>query len=589
MTFEQGSVFAVLVAAMGLFIWGRWRYDLVAVLALLGGVTLGVVPSTHAFAGFSHPAVITVASVLIISRALQNSGAADQIARLLTRAQTSTTQQIGATCGITAVFSAFMNNIGALALMLPVAVRNARKSGRSPSKILMPVSFASLLGGLTTLIGTPPNIVIASFRTESEGTPFNMFDFTPVGLTVALAGIVFISVIGWRLIPQRRQSETTAGDRFEIAAYVSEAKLPPGSPLDGFQVRDIEQRCDNEVTVMAIIRGERRLLAPRGTEHLRAEDVLVLEGDPEAIKPLVESPGLVQMGASDVDVPSSDDVRLAEVVVMPNATIEGQSMRGMRMHDRYGVNLLAMARQGQTPVARLARVRFKVGDVLLLQGEHATLREVLPVLGCLPLAYRGLNLDQRRRVLLTPIIFALAIAAVAMGLVPIQIAFFAAVVALIISNALPLREAYRSVEWPVIILLGALIPLGEALQSTGSTALIADHIIALSGEIPTWVILGIVIIASMILSDLVHNTPTAVLMAPIAASIAQGLSLSVDPFLMAVAIGSASPYLTPIGHQSNTLVMGPGGYNFGDYWRMGLPLDVIIVAVAVPMIIWVWM
>ncbi|MDH3688818.1 MAG: SLC13 family permease [Gammaproteobacteria bacterium] len=591
MNLEQGAILIILATAMFLFLWGRWRYDLVAALALLLGVIVGVVPIDKTFTGFSHPAVITVGAVLVMSRALQNSGVVDVVARFLSLMRRSTTQQVAATCGLTAALSAFMNNIGALALMLPVTIRNARRSKLSPAKILMPVSFASLLGGLVTLVGTPPNIIIATFRASTEGTAFNMFDFTLVGLPVALVGVAFVSLIGWRLIPQKADRDKSEGDRFHIGAYVSEVRLPPDSPLNGAQVRDIEQRCDNELTVMAIIRGERRRLAPRGMERLHGDDILILEGDPEAIKPLLESPGVVHLGASGADPAAlhSDEVRLMEVVVIPNATIEGQSMRAMRMHDRYGINLLAMARQGQAPKTRLGSIRFRAGDVLLLQGERDTLYEVLPGLGCLPLAKRSLSIGQRRRILLTPAIVAIAVVAAALGLVPVQIAFFAAVTALIISNALPLREAYRSVEWPVIVLLGSLIPLGEALQATGGTALIANNIINLVGGMPSWAILAVLMVTAMLLSDLIHNTPTAVLMAPVAVTIAHSLQLPPDAFLMAVAIGSASPYLTPIGHQSNTLVMGPGGYGFSDYWRVGLPLDFVILAVAVPMILWVWM
>lgn len=263
-------------------------------------------------------------------------------------------------------------------------------------------------------------------------------------------------------------------------------------------------------------------------------------------------------------------------------------MRGMRMHDRYGINLLAVARSGEAPRARLGNIQFKAGDVLLLQGERNTMQQALAALGCLPLADRGLKVARRRQILLPVGIFGAAIAAAASGLVPVQIALVTAAVALILTKTLSIREVYQSIEWPVILLLGALIPIGEALQATGGTALIAGAILSLAGQVPTWAMLALVMVVSMLLSDLIHNTPTAVLMAPISVSIAEGLGLSVDPFLMAVAIGSASPYLTPIGHQSNTLVMAPGGYHFGDYARMGLPLDILIVAVAVPMIMWVW-
>jgi di/tricarboxylate transporter len=535
--------------------------------------------------------VITVGAVLVISRALQVSGVVNQLARLLAPTRKNTLRQIAATSGLAAVLSAFVNNVGALALMLPVSLRNAYRAGRSPSQVLMPLSFATLLGGLITLIGTPPNIVIATFREEYAGAPFRMFDFTPVGLAVAAMGLLYVTTVGWRLIPRHRRGEASAEELFHIEAYLTEARVPEKSVFAGVQVRKLEQLCENEVTVMTIVRGRRQLLAPAGVERVWQNDILVLEGDPAALEPLFAGAKLERTGQEDVpaDRLRSEDVRLVEAVLMPNSPIERQSMRGLRMHDRYGINLLAVARQGEAPKTRLGNVRFKTGDVLLLQGERNTMQQALADLGCLPLADRGLRVAHRRTMLLPLGIFAAAVLAAAAGLVPLQIAFVTAVAGLIVTRTLSVRDVYEAIEWPVIVLLGALIPIGGALQATGGTALIAGAIVGLAGDLPTWSLLALLLVASMLLSDLIHNTPTAVLMAPIGAGVAQQLGLPVDPFLMAVAVGSASPYLTPIGHQSNTLVMGPGGYRFGDYARMGLPLDLLIVAVAVPMIMWVWL
>ncbi len=590
-TFEQGALFAIVAAAMGLFVWGRWRYDIVAILALLVAVYLGIVTPEHAFMGFGHPAVITVAAVLVIGRALQIAGVVDALVRFLAPARGSTLRQVAATGSLAAALSAFMNNVGALALMLPVTVRNAYAAGRSPSLLLIPLSFATLLGGLVTLIGTPPNIVISSIRQQASGTPFGMFDYTPVGLVVAGVGLVYLTTIGWRLLPRHRQGELEARDRFRIKAYITEVRVPETSPLVGETIRKLERLCDNEATVMAIYRGRRRLLAPAGVERLSGNDILILEGDPTALDPLLHDDKLELTGRRDFSAEDlkSDEFGMMEVVLMPNSPIEGQSMRGLRMHDRYGINLLAVAREGMAPRARLGSIRFKTGDVLLLQGEKIALQQALGAMACLPLADRGLRVPRRRRALLPLGIFGTAIAAAALGVVPVQIAFVTAVAALVVFKTLTLRDVYESIEWPVILLLGALIPVGEALQSTGGTTLIAGAIVELAADVPTWAMLALLMVVSMLLSDLIHNTPTAVLMAPIAISIAEVLGLPLDPFLMAVAVGSASPYLTPIGHQSNTLVMSPGGYRFSDYARVGAPLDVVIVATAVPMIMWVWL
>ena len=595
MTWDQISILGLLSVTVVMFIWNRWRYDVVAGIALLAAIYLGIVDVDRAFAGFSHPAVITVACVLVISKALQNSGLVDIFLRVLAGARRNATSQIAANCGIVGCLSAFMNNIGALALMLPVTIRDAKKAKRRASKILMPLSFASLLGGLVTMIGTPPNIIIATIRQENLGQPFGMFDFAPVGLAVAVCGLLYIVTIGWRLIPVNGQEEAQ-DDRFQIARYLTEVRVTEGSLLINSTVGGLEKICENEVTVMAIIRHKRNRLAPSTAEKILEHDVLILQGDSESLQPLFASPGLVQVGDGDDDADKdaasdllqSEEFKVVEVVIMPNSMMEGVMMRDLRLHDRYGINLLAVSRQGSTPMFRLARIRFRIGDVLLLQGADKTMEQTVSALGCMVLFSKARAFAIRTKSYVTPGVFALGIAAAAFGLVPVQIAFATTCVALILLKAVKLRDAYRSIEWPIIILLGCLIPIGEALHTTGATELISNGILSVAFDIPLWFLIALLIVVSMLLSDLIHNSPTAVLMAPLALSLAEAMQISPDPLLMAVAIGAASAYLTPIGHQSNTLVMGPGGYNFGDYWRMGLPLDIVIVSVAVPMILWVW-
>ena len=589
MTGDQIAVTAILLLAMTLFIWNRWRYDVIAIAALLAGVGSGVVPVSEAFFGFGHPAVITVAAVLVMSQGLQRSGIVDRIASMIASLGQKPWTETVMTAGVTAGLSAFMNNVGALALMLPVAVRNAGRSGTAPSRVLMPLAFSSLLGGLVTLIGTPPNIVIAAARTEVGGEPFGMFDFTAAGLPVALAGLAFIAIFGRQLLPKRLK-KASAEERFRLGAYLVEAYILPNSPLAGETVGYLEDLCDNEATVMAIIRDGDRELAPESVSGLAAGDILVLQGDPLAIQPLLEQRGLMSLGDGNVsqELLSSEDVILIEAIVMPKAPIEGRSMRRLRMHETYGVNLLAMARQSDRPAVRLAQVSFQAGDVLLLQGHREALQKILPMLGCVPLAGRGFNPPQTGTSWLPLSIFAAAVLSAALGILPLQIAFVGAVLAMVLTNTIPLSEVYGSIEWPVIVLLGSLLPIGEALKATGTTDLIASGLGSIAGDLPLWALLTLLMATSMLLSDLVHNTPTAVLMAPIGLSLAATLGLPADALLMAIAIGAASPYLTPIGHQSNTLVMGPGNYRFGDYWRFGLPMDLVILAVGVPMIIWVW-
>ncbi len=552
----------------------------------------GIVPVDSAFDGFAHPAVITVASVLVISRALQSSGIVEYFLRYLALTRGTVTGQIAANAGVTALLSGFMNNIGALALMLPVTLRDARKAKRNASILLMPLSFASLLGGLTTLIGTPPNIIIATFRADNTGESFSMFDFTYVGLVTASAGLIFLVTVGWRLLPNARNDNYSSDDaHHQFGRYICEFRLPSQSSLVGSNIGDFEELCEKEVSVLAIIRGTKRILAPSTLETLEIGDTLIVEGASESLQPLLENPAIVETGAADVNPEwlRSPDVRVIEAVVMPNSIVEGVAMRQVRMHQRYKVNLLGVAREGRASKAKLKHVRFKTGDVLLLQGEKEALKLACNNLGCLAIRNRGFEITARRGLIVTPLIFLIGIIASALGLVPVQIAFTTVVGILVLMRLVSLQEAYNSIEWPVIILLGFLIPVGESLQSTGATSLISTFISNVAADAPPWTILTLLMVTSMLLSDVVHNTPTAVLMAPIAFTLASSLGYSTDAFLMAVAVGAASPYLTPIGHQSNTLVMGPGGYNFGDYWRLGLPLDVVIVCTAVPMIQLVWM
>jgi di/tricarboxylate transporter len=583
-------VFSVLAATLALFVWGRWRYDIVAMLALLAVTVSGIVPANQAFAGFGHPAVITVAAVLVLGRGLMNAGVADSVTKRLGRVGDSPIVQVGALTSLVAVLSAFMNNVGALALLMPVAIRMARRSGNSPSLLLMPMAFGSLLGGMTTLIGTPPNIIIATFRTDNGSEPFRMFDFTPVGLGVAAAGVLFIVLIGWRLMPQRKGAASRE-DLFEIEDYVAEVTIPEGSVLAGKTLRDLSELTDAEIVMISLVRQTRRRNAPSSFEVLRSGDVLVVEADPEDLQELIDSAGLELTGNRKLSkevLGSDEQISVIEAVITADSPFIGSTVRNLELRWRYGVNLLGVARLGSRLRGRLIDVYFQVGDVLLLQGPTETLRETLSTLGCLPLAERGLRLGRPRRIVLGGSIFAAAVLSAAAGLLPVQIAFTGAAVAMVLTNIISLRDAYDAIDWPIIVLLGAMIPVGQALETSGGAQLIADGILAASGQMPPAVSLIILLVGTMFLSDLINNAAAAVLMAPIAISVAQGMGASIDPFLMGVAVGASCAFLTPIGHQSNTLVMGPGGYQFGDYWRMGLLLEVVIVAVGVPLILFFW-
>ncbi len=587
---DQIIIFSTLGITLLLFIWGKWRYDLVAVFALLIVTVIGLVEPEQAFSGFGHPAVITVAAVLIVSRALFNSGMVDYLVRLMGQAGENYLAQLTVLMLAVTVSSAFMNNIGSLALFMPVAIRMARKSERSPSLYLMPLAFGSLLGGLITQVGTPPNIIISMFRAETEAAEaFRMFDFAPVGAGVALAGLLFVIIIGWRLMP-RRKGNLSREDLFKVEDYITEVIVPEKSALTGKRMRDLEKATEGDVTVVGHIRNGEKFSAPSPYRTFKEGDALVIRANAEELQELIDTTGLKLAESDKLDdqVLSSEEVEVIEATVTRNSPLEGRTANNFKLRSRYGVNLLGLARQGGRLRSTPDRVRFRTGDVLLPQGPADTLYEVFPALGLLPLVERGLRVGQPRRVALAIVIFAAALALAATGILPIQVAFTGAAFTLIIAGFLSMKEIYESVDWPVIVLLGAMIPVSGALETTGGAELIATGILNLAGSYAPWITLTVVLVGTMFLSDLVNNAAAAVLMAPIAISVAGGIGSQADPFLMAVAIGASCAFLTPIGHQSNTLVMGPGGYKFSDYWRMGLPLELVIVLVSIPLILYFW-
>jgi di/tricarboxylate transporter len=587
MTVDQAIVFAIIGGALVLFVSNLWRFDLVALGALLAAVLTGVVPQDQAFSGFSNPAVITVVAVLVISRALASSGVVDLIAGRLTTIATGHLGQLLALSVTGAVLSAFMNNVGALALLMPVALANARKFKYPAAAVLMPLSFATLLGGLITLIGTPPNLLISDFRADASGERFRMFDFAPVGLAVAAAGIGFIALIGWRLIPQDRQGRDDDA-LFEISNYVSELRVSDKSPAIGQSVAEFEHAIEDNIRVLAIVRDHGRAVAGVRLERLRAGDILIVQADTGALEQAIKDGGL-ELVPDPVDIAGIDqgELAFAEAVVTPNAWIRGSTPATLRLRRRYEVNLIAVSRQGRPSKGRIGAIRLDAGDVLLLQGESDRLPEVIAALGCLPLASRRLTFEPRR-ILLPLAIFGGAIALTSLGLLSAAVAFASAALLLVLTRALAPRAVYDSIDWPVIVLLGAMIPVGGALQSSGAAQLVAGVLFELVGDLSPRLVMGAVLLLTMLLTPLLNNAATVVIMAPIVIGIARQLEVSADPLLMAVAIGASCDFLTPIGHQNNTLIMGPGGYRFGDFWRLGIFMDALVIVVAVLLIPVVW-
>jgi di/tricarboxylate transporter len=615
LTSDQILILGVLLATVAMFLWGRWRHDMVAAGALLACVVAGLVPFADAFTGFGHPAVITVACVLVLSQGLLNSGVVDTLARRVLPASAGPTLTIAALTSLAALLSGFMNNVGALALLMPVALPIAARQQLPPGRVLMPLAFGSILGGMTTLVGTPPNLIVSGFRAQTGAGTFVMFDFTPVGLTVAAAGVAFVALAGWRLVPARRRA---GAEGFDTGAYLTEARVPEDSRAVGMPLGNIEAALgEADAQVVGLVRNDMRLTAPSPGRVVRAGDILVIEAEATALTNALSTLGLKLEEAKRAAPPEdpapadaaseagrppahpapvepeqtpapSDEIVLTELAVLPGSALVGRSASDIRLRTHYGLNLLAVSRQGRQSITRLRTTPFNAGDVLLMQGPPEALVEFAANWSCVPLAERPLRIPDTRQAVTASLIMALAVGGAAFGLLPAAVAFAAGVLASMALRTVPPRSVYGVIDWPVIVLLAALIPVAGAMERTGAADLLARFLLEGVARGHPIVGLAVVLVVTMTLSDLMNNAATAAVMCPVAIGTAAQLGVSADPFLMAVAIGASCAFLTPIGHQNNTLILGPGGFRFGDYWRLGLPLEILVAAVSIPMLLWVW-
>ncbi len=591
MTQDQIILFCLFGAVFAMLLWGRYRYDLVAFTALMLGVVLGVVPTKEAFSGFGHPATLIVALVLVVSAGLVRSGAVFLITRTLVDSARALGAHIALMGLIGGVLSAFMNNVAALALLMPVDIQTARKAGRAPGLSLMPLSFATILGGMATLIGTPPNIIIASIREESLGEPFAMFDFAPVGAVTAIVGLAFVALIGWRFIPLQEDSGGSGDPMDDYAEYIAELTVPEGSKLIGKRVGELFDDADKaDVAILGLVRGGKRRFGTAQNATLEASDALVLEATPDALD---EFRAALSLDFADPDRETrlraeGDGLTIIEVVVTEQARINGKTAQSVGLSWRRRAVLMGISRRGTKIKAQVRKTTIETGDILLLLVPQDSEADITEWLGCLPLADRGLAVTEDKKVWLAIALFAGAVAAASFGLIYLPVALGLVVVAFVLTRIVPLSELYTHIEWPVVVLLGSMIPLGAALETSGGTELIAASLVGATQGLPAWAILTVLMVVTMTLSDVLNNTATAIVAAPIGIQMAQSLGVSPDPFLMAVAVAASCAFLTPIGHKNNTLILGPGGYSFGDYWRMGLPLEILVVCVSIPAILIFW-
>lgn len=630
MSTDQVAICLIIITTFILFVWGRWRYDIVSIVALftlvlvdkiLGGKSSQLIEDpSQAFLGFGHPAVVTVAAVLIISRALQNSGVVDLIARSVKPFTNNKITHISSLSGVIAILSAFMNNVGALALMLPVTLKTAWEQKRSPSILLMPIAFASILGGMITMIGTPPNIIIASLRKEQqqqilskaiadtnsqaatylenlnivkesyEPAAFGLFDFTPVGGIIALLGVCFVAMVGWRLVPKENQKTPSSNSLFSLDEYVTEIRVPKGSSLIGESIGEVNMLTGDKLTLIRFINNNGKATSINHNNKIKENDQFLAMADPSDLKGMMDEYDLrlTKEMRYRIDSLKDDNSTFIEVVVSPESPLLGRGRSYLRRRSSNQLILMAVARQDKPIHKRLGKVKFRVGDVLLLQGPEKEFKNIITSLDLLPLAEREIEVGVFSKVSFALMIFTVSILLSVLSIVPTTVSFAGAILAYVFSGILPIRDLYKNIDWPIIVLLGAMIPLSNALQNTGTTTLIADQVASMTQGLPSWSIIALVMVITMFMSDIINNAATAMIMGPISVGIAISMGVSMDPFLMSVAIGASCAFLTPIGHQCNALILGPGGYRFSDYWRMGLPLEIIITVLGTPLILYFW-
>ena len=589
MNSEQILLVAIFCLLFSLLLWGKFRYDLVAFSILIISVAIGVVPYNNAFDGFAHPATIIVALVLVVSKGLINSGAIFFIGQKIAAFGKNLWGHISIIGFIGAILSAFMNNVAALALLMPIDINKARASNWPPRKTLMPLSFATILGGMATLIGTPPNIIISSIRYEHTGEPFKMFDFFPVGGITAIIGLAFVALIGWRLIPKTSQNDDAGKELMEIASYVSNLTGSQNSLVLGKNLHEIyeaAEKCD--AAVLGIIRNSIRIDKGSRNLKIRENDQLIIDATPESLDEFRSIQKLEFPFKKDRILAESDNYIPIEVVVTDTSRLLNTSAIKVGLAWRKATVLLGISRKGRPIRKQIRRTIIREGDMLLILVPKESFNEVINWIGCLPLAARGLNITDTSKMTAALSIFFVGLIVASVGLLKLPIVLGLVIILYCLTKIVPPREVYSSVEWPVIILLASVIPLGAALESNGTTEIIVQILTKYASSMEPWLIIAIIMIITMTLSDILNNTATTLVIAPISIQLAQTLNLNTDTFLMAVAVSASCAFLTPIGHKNNTIILGPGGYRFGDYWRMGLVLEVLIIITSIPLLLIFW-
>lgn len=589
MTLQQGLAFGLVGLTIAAFIWGRWRYDLIALGALVAGLAIGVIPADAAFDGFQNDVTVIIACALVVSAAFSKSGIVEWLLRpLMPRLKTEAVQAPFLTVSVT-LLSMVTKNVGALAIMMPVALQVARRSGTPPSRLLMPMAFGAMAGGMVTLVGTSPNIIVSGVRQDMLGQPFNMYDFAPVGLALTLVTVVYLA-FAYRLLPKDRKGTVRMGESLASTGYATEARAPTDWKLANPTVSHLRQLGDGRVRILSIFRQGRRTASPNGNTKVRPDDSLLLQGEAEDLGLFMARAGLRFIRADHPATKASqtEEIQVIEAVIGAESQLSGRSLREVDLYGQHGVNLLGVSRSGYELKRELNQAPLHTGDIIMLQGGEASLAEAMQSLDLLPLAERRLRLGRGPRAFMPALVLAIAMTLVGLQLVPVAVAFFGAAVIIVALGGLSMREAYAALDGPLLVLIAAMIPVSAAIQTSGGSELIASSLRGLFTEMSPVMAVGGLMLAAMAVTPFLNNAATVLIVAPIGATLATQLGYKPDAFLMAVAVGAACDFLTPIGHQCNTLVMGPGGYKFGDYGRLGLPLSILVLLLGPPLILMFW-
>ena len=585
---DQYILSITIVSLLGLFIWGKFRYDALASGALVTLIILGVIPSNQAFDGFAHPAVITVALVLIISQGLKNSGLTGLVGKIIGGRSFTKFQFLISLLLIAAILSSFINNIGALAILLPITLNICQKMDWHPSRFLMPLAFACILGGMNTTIGTPPNIIISEYKSTISSAGFNFFDFSYVGLVITLLSIVFIAVIGNKFI-QLRENSNSGSALIDLKGYLFEVSVNEDSSAIGMTLSAFKKEAGEDTEVIGIVSESGGVKKVKNNLRIKPDQILVIKTPPDEIGTILDVFGFSI--PEELHSFKDEDLEEIEAMITPGSRLIGRKYDFFLKLAYEELNLLGLWRKGARYRTRLTRETFRAGDVLLLGVRDLDEEDVtnkIKHLGLMPLRQRELQtIPSRSRLLKGLVFFTTSIILVALNALPTSAAFLLCVLGFARIKIID-SNFYRDIDWPIIIMLAAMIPIGTALQTTGLSDVISSNISLYASDMSLFWLLFLILVITMATTDIINNAATAVIMAPISAGIAIELGYAIEPFLMVVAVGASCAFLTPIGHQCNTVIMGPGNYKFTDYWRLGLPLDLLIITVSIPMILFVW-